>query len=110
MERLIANHSPSMMRALRLILAQGGLEDVRQVHRGRQTSDSIHSSVARRLVDLGLARWEESPARPTPRPPNRCHAQLDRWRRRQRRGTVPTLHATAAGCRVATGWKAEAAG
>lgn len=89
--------SAASSRALRLILAHGGLE-VGQVHRGRQASDTIHVSTARRLIASGLARWEECPIRPTPRPPSRCHAQLRRWLDRQERGTIWTLHATAAGC------------
>jgi len=86
-------------RALRLILEAGGLEEG-QVHQGRQGANEIHATTAHRLVELGLARWEECPVRPTPRPTRRRHAQLRRWLDREKRGTIPTLHATAAGCRA----------
>jgi len=89
--------TPAKLRALRLILATGGVE-IDQIHGGRQDGSVIHPLTALGLIKARLARWEVCPVRETPRPSRRCHAQLRRWGLRQKRGTILTLHATAAGC------------
>jgi len=94
-----ASATRGMLEALEVILAEGGLE-AGAVHRGRREPGTIHAGVASKLVAAGLAEWCDAPARPTPRPPRRQHARLRRWLDRERRGTVPTLFATAAGCRL----------